>query len=242
MSVPAVIAVWLLTDMWRLWTPSLITLFGRAAETPPEVMGAFALTVVAAPLLLLAFIRGQAPRLAAWLLVAAFVVRIALRVYPSGGSFQLYGSSLGVFLAIAALCLIAGTAGQNLLPNVFLGVAIATSTHAALGSFGAVWRQDPLDVVLLLAQAALIVVAFRALLTSQSEPPARPLAGLFVFPVLLVLQLALANVGRGSTMNLLWGPFFVVVGVWLAVVFAFLPQSRRRPWVSAAVFLASVLV
>lgn len=241
-SVPAVIAVWLLTDLWRLWTPSLITLFGRAAETPPEVMGAFALAVIAASLLLLAFIRGQAPRLAAWLLVAAFAVRIALRVNPAGGDFQLYGSSLGVFLAIASLCLIAGTTGQSLVPNVFLGVAIATSTHAALGSFGAVWRQDPLDVVLLLAQAALIVVAFRSLLTSLPEPPATPLAGLLVFPVLLVLQLALANVGRGSTVNLLWGPFFVVIGVWLAVVFAFLPQSRRRPWVAAAVFLAAVLV
>lgn len=241
-SVPVLIAVWLLTDMWRLWTPSLITLFGRAAETPPEIMGAFALGVVAAPLILLALVRTQAPRLAGSLLAAAFVVGVALRFAPAGGDVQLYGSSAGVLLAVAALCLLAGTAGQSLLPNVFLGVALAVSTHAALGSFGAVWRRDPLDVVLLVTQGALVAVALRSLLAAPADSPASPRSGLLVFPVLLVLQLALANVGRGSTINLLWGPLLVVLGIWLAVVFAFLPPPNRRPWVAAAVFVAAVFL
>ncbi|RQX20690.1 endonuclease, partial [Micromonospora chalcea] len=32
-----------LLDVLRVWLPSVITLFGRAAETPAELLGAFAL-------------------------------------------------------------------------------------------------------------------------------------------------------------------------------------------------------
>lgn len=248
-----VIAVWLLIDLWRMFTPSLITLFGRAAETPAEVMGAYALGVMAAPLLLLAFVRRPAALLAAGLLVAAFVVRLVLRVNPDGGDVQLYGASLGVALAVASLCLIAGIEGRSLLPSVMAGLALSVTTHAALGSFGAVWRSDFFDISLLIFQALLLLAAVRAAvddraahrtapLTRPSTEPAGWRTGLLLFPALLVLQLAFSNVGRGSTVDLTFGPLTVVVGTWVALAVALLPRPHRRPWAAAAVLIAATVV
>lgn len=243
-----VIAVWLLTDLWRMFTPSLITLFGRAAETPAEVMGAYALAVMACPLLLLAFIKHAAPRLAAWLLVAAFAVRIVLRLNPDGGDVQLYASSLGVALTVAALCLLAASAGPALIPALFLGVAISASTHAALGSFGAVWRSDAYDIVLLVAQAAVLALALWGIRkppqssSDRTPTPVSARVGLLLFPSLLIMQLALINVGRGSATLLVWGGATAVLGAWLAVAVTRLPAPTRRPWAEALVLVACVAI
>lgn len=240
-----VLATWLLVDLWRMFTPSLITLFGRAAETPAEVMGAYALGVMAAPLVLLAFVRGPAPRLAAVLVGAAFAVRIVLRVSPTGGDLQLYGSSLGVALTVAALCLIAGSAGRSLPTHVTLGLALSVTTHATLGSFAAVWRTDGWDIALLIIQALLLLIAARRAMSgtaAQTEQPTAARLSLLVFPALLLLLLALVNVGRASTVDLVWGPLAVVLGVWLAVAAAVLPRPRRRPWFAAATLIGAVFL
>ncbi|WP_338751697.1 hypothetical protein [Janibacter alittae] len=52
--------VWLLIELLRGWTPLLITVFGRAAETPPEILGAFAVGVTATPLVVL-LVLGRRP-------------------------------------------------------------------------------------------------------------------------------------------------------------------------------------
>ncbi len=241
LSVIGVVAVWLLADFWRLWTPSLITLFGRAAETPAEIMGAYALAVMAVPLLLLAFVRRAAPALSAWLLVAAFAVRIVLRMNPDGGDVQLYGASLGVALVVAALCLSTGFLGRTLVPSILLGLALSTTTHAMLGSFGAVWRRDLADVVLLLVQALLVWLAVRSIPDSE-RTPSSPRTALLLLPSLLILQLALSNVGRGSALEPVWGPIAVIAGLWAAVVVSLLPAPRRRPWMAAAVAVGAVLL
>lgn len=241
LGLTGIVAAWLLIDLWRLWTPSLITLFGRAAETPPEVMGAYALAVMAVPLVLLASIRRPAPRLAAWLLVAAFAMRIAVRMNPDGGDVQLYGSSIGVALAVAALCLLAGTLGRTLVPSVFLGLLLSTGTHAMLGGWGAVWRTDGWDVVLLVVQAALLAFAVRGAADAPAEPiAARP--AMLLLPALLLVLLALGNVGRASTVDVFWGPAVAVAGCGAAAVVALLPSPQRRPWASALLFVASIAV
>ncbi|UUT35963.1 hypothetical protein [Microbacterium elymi] len=171
-SALGVLATWLLIDLWRVWTPSLITLFGRAAQTPAEVMGAYALLVMAVPLVIVAFLRRRLARWAGWMLLAAFVVRIALAINPEGGDIQLYGSSVGVVLAFGALCLCAGSLGRALVPSVLLGVAVSASTHALLGTFGAVWRRDGWDVALLIVQAVLVVVAMRGAARARDAPVA----------------------------------------------------------------------
>ncbi|WP_320668663.1 endonuclease/exonuclease/phosphatase family protein [Patulibacter defluvii] len=243
LSAVGLAAAWLLTDLWRLWTPSLITLFGRAAQTPTEVMGAYALAVMAAPLVLIAFVRGPAPRLAAGLLVAAFVVRVGVQVVPGGGAVQLYGSSLGVALAVAALCLATGALGRRLVPGVFLGVAVATAVHAALGSFGAVWRDDAASYAVLVLQAIAVGFAVRAAGRGGEEPggPAvAPRSAFLLLPLLLLILLALANVGRASVADSLWGPVVAVLGSGTAAVVALLPAPRRRPWAAAVLFPAAV--
>ncbi|WP_439592586.1 endonuclease/exonuclease/phosphatase family protein [Microbacterium sp.] len=241
LSALGVVAVWLLTDFWRLWTPSLITIFGRAAETPPELMGLYALAVMSAPLVLLAFVPRSAPRLAAWLLVAAVAVRILLQANPEGGPVQLYGSSLGVVLAVAALCLATASLGRALVPSVMLGVAVAATTHAALGTFGAVWRMDAWAVALLIVQALLVALAVREVGWLRAEPVA-PRTALLVLPGMLLLQLALVNVGRGSAIDPLWGSLAVVAGAWAGVVVALSASPRRRPWVSAVLLVGAVAV
>ncbi|MGB4135601.1 MAG: hypothetical protein WA971_03490, partial [Microbacterium sp.] len=241
LSLTGIVAAWLLVDLWRLWTPSLITLFGRAAETPAEIMGAYALLIMALPLVVIAFPRRPAPMLAAWLLVAAFAVRLLLRLNPDGGDVQLYGSSLGVVLTVSALCLATGALGRTLVPSVFLGVFLSATTHAMLGGFGAVWRTDAWDVALLAVQAVLLVCAVRTADTTPREPVAAR-TGLLLLPMLLFVLLALGNIGRASTVDTVWGPVAAVIGCGAAAVVALLPAPRRRPWAAAALFVAAVAV
>ena len=241
LSLIGIVAAWLLIDFWRLWTPSLITLFGQAAETPPEVMGAFALAVMAAPLVLVAFVSRPAPVLAAWLLVAAFAVRIITRMNPVGGDVQLYGASVGVILLVAVLCLCAGSLGRTFVPSVFVGVAASTATHAMLGGYGAVWRSDAWDIALLLVQAVLVWFAVRGASDTPREPVS-PRTALLMLPMLLLVLLALGNVGRASTIDAVWGPSVVVLGAGAAAVVALLPSPRRRPWIAAVLLVASLAV
>lgn len=241
LSLTGIVAVWLTIDFWRLWTPSLITLFGRAAETPPEAIGVYALAVMTVPLVLLVWVRRPAPRLAAWLLVAAFAARIAVRLNPDGGDVQLYCSSIGVALAVAALCLLTGTLGRALVPSVFLGLVLSTATHAMFGGWGAVWRSDGWDVALLVVQAALLAFGVRGAATAPTEPIA-PRPALQLFPVLLLVLLALGNVGRASTIDVFWGPAVTVAGCGAAAVVALLPAPQRRPWAAAVLFVTAIAV
>ncbi|PSK63934.1 hypothetical protein B0E53_04116 [Micromonospora sp. MH33] len=54
-TVALALGVVVLLDVLRVWLPSIITIFGRAAETPAELLGAFALgwfvLALAAPVL-----------------------------------------------------------------------------------------------------------------------------------------------------------------------------------------------
>jgi len=241
LSLTGIVAVWLLLDLWRLWTPSLITLFGRAAETPPEIMGLFALAVMTVPLIVAACLPHSGPRLAAWLVAAAFAVRIVLRMNTTGGDVQLYGSSLGVILTVTALCVCAGSLGRALVPSVFLGVAASAGTHAMLGGFGAVWRSDGWDIALLVVQAVLVGPALSGALRPlpMDCSPVAARTGVLLFPVLLIVLLALSDVGRASTIDAVWGPSVVVLGAGAAAVVALLPAPRRRPWGAAVLFAGS---
>lgn len=81
--------VWLLVEILRGWTPLLITVFGRAAETPPELIGLFVLVVTGLPLVVLAL---AADRLASGaavpaLVLAALVTRLVMPL-SGAGSFS----------------------------------------------------------------------------------------------------------------------------------------------------------
>lgn len=134
--------VWLLVEILRGWTPLLITVFGRAAETPPELIGLFVLVVTGLPLVVLAL---AADRLASGaavpaLVLAALATRLVMPLL--GGWFLLVVVSVGVVLALLALTLTVARLGAAVVPGLFTGLAAGATTHAAIGTWGAVHRTD----------------------------------------------------------------------------------------------------
>jgi endonuclease/exonuclease/phosphatase family metal-dependent hydrolase len=222
--------VWLLVDLWRVWTPSLITVFGQAASTPPEAIGGFAVGVMVLPLVLLLVLRRPLARHAAlrWLLLLAVAARVVLMLL--GGAPQLAVASAGVVVAVLWLCLASRGLGDVLVPGLFLGLLLSASTHAALGTFGAVWRHDAWGWLVLAIQVLLVLTAWRGHVPVEARAVARRTAWL-VFPALLLAGIALADVGRASTVETTWGPVVLVAGC----AVAFVVSARVAPprWVAA---------
>ncbi|WP_235739148.1 hypothetical protein [Nocardioides alcanivorans] len=163
-------------------------------------MGLFALAVVAAPGVLLSLLRDSGAHrravMATWCLVGALLARVVVQVVD-GGKPQLWGATVGMVLALAWLSLSARHRGSDLLGGVFLGLAAASFSHAALGTWGAVWRDDAWAWGLLALQAALVGRAF----VTREQPtdgPAPRMLCLALLPALLLAGIALANVGRAS--------------------------------------------
>ena len=233
--------VWLLVDLWRVWTPSLITIFGQAASTPPEAIGGFAVGVMVLPLVLLLVLRRPLARHAAlrWLLLLAAAARVVLM--PLGGTPQLGVASAGVVVVVLWLCLATRGLGDVLVPGLFLGLLLSASTHAALGTFGAVWRHDAWGWLVLAVQVLLVLAAWRGHVPVEARAVARRTAWL-VFPALLLAGIALADVGRASTVDTTWGPVVLVAGC--AVAFVVAARVAPPRWAAAigVVLLAGAVV
>lgn len=227
-------ALWMFLDVLRMWTPSLITIFGRAAETPPELIGAFALGCAALPLLLVLVGRRTGTGLALGCLLLA---RVGL-AFTSGGRPQLVVASVGTVAGIWAFALVLGRDRRVIAPGIAAGLALATVSHAALGTWGAVWRHDVWGWLELLASVGLAVLAWRAAPRGASDPPARR-AAWSVFPVLLLCGVLFSNVGRASAVAGPWGLVLVSLGSVAAVAVSGLPATRRSTGLAAAVLLAS---
>ncbi|MFD6696501.1 endonuclease/exonuclease/phosphatase family protein [Micromonospora aurantiaca (nom. illeg.)] len=146
-----------LLDVLRVWLPSVITLFGRAAETPAELLGAFALgwflLALAAPTLVRRV--GAAPvGLAAAGVLA--VARLALTAQP-GGPAQLWLACAGLFAGLVWLAAVAASVPRPV-AGLALGLAGNAVGHALLGTEDLVWRGG----VLAWSLSALLVLAFLA--------------------------------------------------------------------------------
>ncbi|GGM80684.1 endonuclease/exonuclease/phosphatase family protein [Dactylosporangium sucinum] len=124
----------LLVDLLRVWLPSIITIFGQAASTPAELMGAFAFAWFAVPFALVRFARRVSFVAAAGLATA----RLAL-VFVHGGQPQLYVASAGLFCGLVWLAATAARGGSAV-PGVPLGLAAAALQHAALDTVDLSWR------------------------------------------------------------------------------------------------------
>lgn len=138
-AVAIALGVWLLTDVLRVWLPSVITIFGQAASTPAELLGAFALLWFVGALAVVPLLRPLGPRGVA--LVAGLALtacRLGL-VATGGGQAQLYVASAGL---LAGLVWLAATAVvvADPVPGLVLGLALGTATHAAVGTFDLTWR------------------------------------------------------------------------------------------------------
>ena len=228
--------LWLLIDVLRMWTPSLITIFGRAAETPPELIGAFALACGAAPLLLLLLPRTR--RMTQLALVLLLVARAAL-LLTDGGRPQLVVASLGTVAGLWWLSLAAGRDARSLVPGLAWGLLLATTAHASLGTYGAVWRRDLAGFAETAISAALVVAAL--VLSARSpavdgQAPGRRAAWL-VMPVLLLCGVVYANAGRAWSTAGTVGLLACVAGTVLAVA-----VCGRRPGRGLRVLTGVVLV
>ncbi len=228
--------VWLLVELLRGWTPLLITVFGRAAETPPELIGLFALAVTAVPLAALAGAgdRLHHPVVPPVLVIAALVARLLLPFLS--GYLLLTVATIGVAAALLALALAAGHLGDALVPGLFVGLAVAATTHAALGTWGAAHRLDAAGAV----STALLVALIATTLRAHREGPAAPAAirtAALVLPVLLLAGIALANPARGLVATAM-GAMVVVAA---AVVAALLAQRGWGRWHRVAGAVALVV-
>lgn len=187
--------VWLAIDLLRSWTPLLITVFGRAAQTPAELIGAFALGVTAVPLALLLFpgerlTRGRAPL---WTVIAlALGARWA--IHALAGTPLLVVSSIGVAAALIALALTAARAGEAFGAGLVTGIAGATVTHATLGTWAAIWRLDAPGLLITVLLTGLVVTAGAALGEATGPAPVR--IAWLALPILLLAGITLANPAR----------------------------------------------
>jgi len=234
--------VWVLGDLVRVWAPSLITIFGQAASTPPELMGAYALGCVAVGALA-AFLGRRRATGAAWVALAvALGCRVALQV-TDGGQAQLVAASLGVAAGVAWLSLTATSAGDVLVVGVAAGTALGVVTHAALGTWGAVWRHDAWGWALLAVQVAAVAAAWwrvRDHRSSADRPSAvaRRTAWLLM-PGLLLAGIVFANAGRASAVAGTAGLVVVAVASVASVGTATLRPRRATAWAAAATLVAS---
>ncbi|BCJ58002.1 hypothetical protein Jiend_14240 [Micromonospora endophytica] len=130
-----------LTDVLRVFLPSVITIFGQAASTPAELLGAFALgwfvLALAAPALLRWLGAGPVGLASAVVLGAA---RLALTAAP-GGRTQLWLATAGL---LAGLVWLAATAARvtRAVPGLAFGLTAGGLGHALFGTYDLVWWQQ----------------------------------------------------------------------------------------------------
>ncbi|MCC5575141.1 endonuclease/exonuclease/phosphatase family protein [Microtetraspora sp. AC03309] len=184
---PAAIAlgVLLLADALRVFLPSLITLYGRAGDTPPEQMGMFAalwfvLPFAAVPV---ARLTGARP-----IQVCGAVVLVAARLglqAADGGDLQVYVSATGVCAGLVFLYGTARTAAREAVPvGVAAGLAISTVAHLMLDRMDLVWRDGPLPWLAVVAICAAFLAFVR--LSPPSDDLAPAAVWFLVGPVLLI--------------------------------------------------------
>jgi endonuclease/exonuclease/phosphatase family metal-dependent hydrolase len=230
------LGVVLFVDIVRTWLPTIITVFGQAASTPAELMGAFALfwfvLALGAPLV------AGLPRFP---LVAGLVMagcRVA--VLFTAGQVHLYVASVGL---LAGLCWLVSLATRGTSPRwVAVGVAAAAVEHALI------WR-GVVGGFLAVATAA----GFVLLLLKQGDARERgPATGWFlVGPVMfLALQIGLSpavvttgvSYAIGGEVAVSGGPLAAAAAVALTTVavLAFVYLVLRPPAAAWARILCAV--
>ncbi|MFV2111566.1 endonuclease/exonuclease/phosphatase family protein [Micromonospora sp. LOL_025] len=139
--VTLALGVVLLVDVLRVFLPAVITIFGQAASTPAELLGAFAfgwfLLALAAPALIRRVGARPVTLVAAVLLVVA---RLAVNGQP-GGRLQLWLATAGL---LAGLVWLAGVAAgtDRPVPGLALGLAVGALLHTVLDTYRSAFFGD----------------------------------------------------------------------------------------------------
>ncbi|RKN49378.1 endonuclease/exonuclease/phosphatase family protein [Micromonospora endolithica] len=169
------LGVILFVDVLRVWLPGIITIFGQAASTPAELMGAFALAwfvlALAAPVLVGRLGAGPVTVTAG---VVLAVARLALTAAP-GGRIQLWLATAGLLAGLVWLSATATTTARPV-PGLALGLAANAAGHALLDTQDLVWRGGWAGWLGSVALVALYLTALasRTATPHGSDPPGAP--------------------------------------------------------------------
>ncbi|MDG4823516.1 endonuclease/exonuclease/phosphatase family protein [Asanoa sp. WMMD1127] len=184
----------LLTDVLRVWLPSIITIFGQAASTPAELMGGFALLWFVGAIAVVPLLRPLGPRgvaLAAGVALAG--CRLGL-LATNGGQAQLYVASAGLLAGLVWLAAVAVT-GPTPVPGLVSGLAVGTALHAAVGTFDLTWRGG----VFAWSVIALLCLAFVVAQPALTDQPSGSAAWFAVGPVLLLWTMVAGSPALAGT-------------------------------------------
>ncbi|MGK5443968.1 endonuclease/exonuclease/phosphatase family protein [Micromonospora sp. URMC 105] len=259
-TVVTALGLVLLTDVLRVFLPSVITIFGQAASTPAELLGAFALGWFVLALGTPALLRRVGTRPVA--LVAAVLLaasRLAVTGFP-GGRAQLWLATAGL---VAGLCWLAAVAAgaDRPVPGLALGLAAAAALHTVSDTYRSLWLGG--------AEVWVVGVVVAALFLGGQVVPAPPAgpggarAWLLAGPALLLAGLvalspAVARAamsyqfglldsspaqGAGVAVTPLAGPVPIAVAVCGFLLAALSPPRRPvRRWLGPAALLAGAVL
>ncbi|MBQ0900652.1 endonuclease/exonuclease/phosphatase family protein [Micromonospora sp. U21] len=177
------LGVILLIDVLRVWLPGIITIFGQAASTPAELMGAFALGWFVLALAAPALVRRVGARpvtVAAAVVLAA--ARLALTAAPSGRT-QLWLATAGLLAGLVWLVSVAADTDRPV-PGLALGLAANAAVHAVLDTYDLIWRGD--WVAWLLSAVAVTLFLLGTALPTLPAGPGGAHAWLLAGPALLL--------------------------------------------------------
>ncbi|MCG5438294.1 endonuclease, partial [Micromonospora sp. PSH25] len=168
------LGVLLLIDVLRVWLPGIITIFGQAASTPAELMGAFALGWFVLALGAPAVVRRVGARpVTVVAAVALAVARLTLTAAP-GGRTQLWLATAGLLAGLVWLVGVAADTDRPV-PGLALGIAVNAALHAVLDTVDLVWRGD--WVAWLLSVVAVVVFLVGTAQPAQRGGTGNALAG-----------------------------------------------------------------
>ncbi|WP_320065154.1 endonuclease/exonuclease/phosphatase family protein [Micromonospora sp. RTGN7] len=194
-----------LTDVLRVFLPSVITIFGQAAATPAELLGAFALGWFVLALAFPALVRRIGARPVTLVAAVALAgVRLALTAAP-GGRAQLWLATAGL---IAGLLWLAGTAAatDRPVPGLALGLVLGAVVHASLGTYDLVWRSGWAGWA-----GSIVLVGLLLAGTARPAPSAEPCGGarawLLAGPALLLTGMVALSPAVAASASSYWrGP------------------------------------
>lgn len=174
------LGVVLFFDVLRVFLPSLITLYGRAGETPAEQMGLYAAVWFVLPFLA-ALVN---PR---WSLYGGALALVTCRLLLQAEVSQLSVASAGVTAGLIFLYGCARTLPRAAVPaGLAGGLAISVLVHMVLDGVDLVWRDGPLPW---LGVVTLCAAFFLSLRQSPSDDLASSSTWFLFGPTLLLVGL-----------------------------------------------------
>ena len=225
------LGVALLTDVLRVFLPSLLTIFGDAGSTPAAGLGAFAALWFVLGLAALPAVGRLGPGVVAALGAAGLAVARLVLQSANGGGVQLYAASAGVTAAVVWLIAVAssGPPGRPVAAGATAGIAAAATLHVALRTVDLTWWAGA-GPWLALTAAGLGLVATTWIAAEGGERETGP-PGLWfaVGPALAVAGIVTASPSRAEAAAG-WVDYRASFLLLIACCLAVLGCLRARAW------------